>query len=942
MRKTNTPKRLWDDCIEYIAGTRRLSYVDSFKLQGEVPETVVTGITADISRYAEFSFYQWIWWHDTEVQFPGDKKTLGRYLGPSTDVGSMMTSKVLRVTGNTRHVSSFTALSDDELRDPDTIRRMREFDKIITRRLGPAFEAGELPEDETPEFELYADDDGKDIVDTPERDDVDEDAYDAYLKAEVLLPLRGEMKTGRVTRRKRDSDGNVIGRSHQQPILDTREYVVEFPDGTEEAYAANILAQNMIAQCDLEGNQYLLLEGIVDHKQGDDAVTRADATVMINGRAYPRKTTKGWKLCVEWRDGTTTWESLSRLKESNPVEVAEYAVANGLVDEPAFKWWVPFTLKKRDAIISAVNKRYWKRTHKFGIRLPHSVQEAIAIDKEEGNTLWQDAMQKEMNNVMVAFKILKEGESAPPGYQQIPCHMIFDVKLDNFTRKARMVAGGHKTETPATLTYASVVSRDSVRIALMMAALHDLEVKAADIQNAYLTAPCTEKIWTVCGPEFGPNEGKKAIMVRALYGLKSSGSAFRNHLADCMRHLGYTQCMADPDVWMKAMTRPDDGFKYYAYALLYVDDVLIVHHDGMAALKEIDYYFHMKESSMGDPDLYLGAKLRRFRMPNGVVSWVQSPSKYVQEAVKNVETHLRSKYDRSLIRKATSPFPRDYEPELDISEELDSEDASFYQSQIGVLRWAVELGRIDIITEVSYLASQLALPRRGHLEAVFHMFAYLKIHHNFLLALDPTYPEIDLHAFNDGTDWKGFYGDAKELIPPNIPEARGKEVVMRMFVDSDHAGDKLTRRSRTGFLIYLNMAPVLWYSKKQGTIEGAVFGAEFVAMRTSTEACRGLRYKLRMMGILVDEPVYIYGDNMSVIHNTQRPESTLKKKSNSICYHYMREAVAMGEVMTSHIRSENNPADICTKIISGGEKRNHLVSLILYNAGEDGFAFQKN
>ena len=93
------------------------------------------------------------------------------------------------------------------------------------------------------------------------------------------------------------------------------------------------------------------------------------------------------------------------------------------------------------------------------------------------------------------------------------CHIIFNVKMDNFKRKTRLVAGGHMIDTPANLKYASVVSRESVRIELTIAALNDLQVKAGDIQNAYLTAPCAEKIWTTCGPKFGANSGKKAIIV---------------------------------------------------------------------------------------------------------------------------------------------------------------------------------------------------------------------------------------------------------------------------------------------------------------------------------------------------------------------------------------------------------------------------------------------
>jgi Reverse transcriptase (RNA-dependent DNA polymerase) len=154
--------------------------------------------------------------------------------------------------------------------------------------------------------------------------------------------------------------------------------------------------------------------------------------------------------------------------------------------------------------------------------------------------------------------------------------------MEDFKRKARYVAGGHMTEALPVLTSASVVSRDTVRIALTIATLHDLQVKTSDIQNAYLTAPVSEKIWVICGPEFGSNAGKQALIVCALYGLKSAGAAFRNHLADCMRSLGYESCLADADLWMKRTTRPDDGFEYYCYVLLYVDDILCIHHDAVA------------------------------------------------------------------------------------------------------------------------------------------------------------------------------------------------------------------------------------------------------------------------------------------------------------------------------------------------------------------------
>jgi hypothetical protein len=245
-----------------------------------------------------------------------------------------------------------------------------------------------------------------------------------------------------------------------------------------------------------------------------------------------------------------------------------------------------------------------------------------------------------MKEVRIAFNILPDGHAAPIGYQKIPCHMIYDVKMEDFRRKARLVAGGQRTEAPATITYASVVSRETVRLALTIAALNDLEVKVGDVLNAYITAPVKEKVWTVLGPEFGPDAGRSAIVVRALYGLKSAGAAFRAHLASFMRQMGYSSCKADPDLWLKAEIRPDDNIRYYSYILCYVDDILCIHHDPMSVMNEINGYLPLKPSSVGDPDIYLGAKLKQTQLPNGVWAWGLSPSKYVAQAVKNCQTHL--------------------------------------------------------------------------------------------------------------------------------------------------------------------------------------------------------------------------------------------------------------------------------------------------------------
>ena len=379
-----------------------------------------------------------------------------------------------------------------------------------------------------------------------------------------------------------------------------------------------------------------------------------------------------------------------------------------------------------------------------------------------------------------------------------------------------MCANGNETGTPDVPTYASVVLRESVRIALTYAALNDLEVKTSDIENVYLTAPTQEKLYTVLGTEFGEDAGKTAIIVRAIYGTKSSGAAFRNHLADCMEMMGYTSCMADRDVWMKKFQKSDKSW-YWGYMLMYVDDALCINADSISQLNRLDRYFKMKEGSIGDPDIYLGGKVSEQHVHNHkddetTRCWGISPTKYVRDAIENVESHLKKK-GHSLPKKGfKAPFTNGYRPEMDLSDELGPHDASYYQSQIGILRWMVELGRTDIIDEVSELSSQLALPREGHLEAVYGIYAYLKYKNNTMMLFDPTYPEIDYSAFPK-RDWDHFYGNVKEILPPDMPEPLGYEVILRLYVDADYAGDNVNRRSRTGFFIFLNNAPIIWVSK---------------------------------------------------------------------------------------------------------------------------------
>jgi hypothetical protein len=573
-----------------------------------------------------------------------------------------------------------------------------------------------------------------------------------------------------------------------------------------------------------------------------------------------------------------------------------------------------------------------KVSHKYGIEVPTSIEHGCKLDERNGDTYWRDALSKEMKNVGIAFQVLDEGQNQPVGWSKVTGHIIFDVKMD-FTRKARWVLDGHKTPNPIGSTYAGVVSRESVRIALTYAALNGLDVVAADIRNAYLQAPSSQKDYIICGPEFGlENQGKKALITRALYGGKSAGKDFRNHLRSCMRHLDFKSCLADPDVWMRPAQKPD-GSEYWEYVLIYTDDVLVISTNGEQILREgIGKYFELKEESIGPPKLYLGGSMREVELENGVKAWAFGSSQYVQEAVRNVERYLDLK-GGSLPNRAETPMQTSYRPELDVTPELSTTDAAYFQSVIGILRWIVELGRVDICLEVSMLSSHLALPREGHLAQVFHVFSYLKKYHNTEMVFDPSDPVINEAEFErkDWTSSEFGHVSGEEERPANAPQPRGFSFTIRAKVDADHAADTVTRRSRTGFLVYLNSAPVHWMSKKQGSVESSTFGSEFCAMKHCCEYLRGLRYKLRMMGIACEEPAYIQGDNQSVLYNTSIPDSTLKKKSQSIAYHFVREGSARDEWRTSYVNTNDNESDLLTKMLPAGEKRKGHVRNLLHH-----------
>jgi hypothetical protein len=321
---------------------------------GQVPETIMPGNTANISHIAEFGWYDWVMFCDNRPSFPNDKLILGCYLAPAIDTGSALTAKILKSNGVFVSRSTLWHRTDEEHYSPVHIDMRRKFDESIELHLGPAALPQDFPaEDLTPDPTYYDDTDAMD----PEYGDTEvmPKTGDNYLSAELMLPKGGVLVKGHMTVRKRDRDGNPVVHANDNPILDTRSYIVNFDDGDQTELTANMIAESLYLQCDPDGSQYVLLEEIVDHRRLPTAMKLSDQrNVCTNRKTYLKCSTVGWQLCCQWKDGSASWENIADLKESHPIETAEYAKILGIDYEPAFNWWVPHILKKRDRIISLV------------------------------------------------------------------------------------------------------------------------------------------------------------------------------------------------------------------------------------------------------------------------------------------------------------------------------------------------------------------------------------------------------------------------------------------------------------------------------------------------------------------------------------------------------------------------------------------------------------
>jgi hypothetical protein len=376
MTRTNTPRILWDFCCQYTAELRNFLARPTPHLKGRTPHEILTGNTPDISEFLEFSWYEPIWYFEPEP-FPQQTRKMARWIGVAHRVGQAMYYWLLPPTGIPIARTTIQKIKQDDMMTDqvkDAINQLDTTLKVNLRSDNP-----EIP------FMLYRENmQLEDMeVDEPiqpetsvqEIDDIELDAYDELLLTEPLLEKDGELVRAKITGRKRDQEGNLVGHYSTNPLLNTRVFIAEFPDGHVQEYNANKIIEAIYDNVDENGVDELFFEAIVGHERTPEA-----------DQATGSYTTKGWRICVSWKDGTSSWHTLAEIKDSYPLQLAEYAIQHQLDKEAAFIWWIKPTVKHKKTFIKAAKRRFAKRSHKFGIKVPQTVEEALQKDKETKTT----------------------------------------------------------------------------------------------------------------------------------------------------------------------------------------------------------------------------------------------------------------------------------------------------------------------------------------------------------------------------------------------------------------------------------------------------------------------------------------------------------------------------------------------------------------------------
>jgi len=514
--------------------------------------------------------------------------------------------------------------------------------------------------------------------------------------------------------------------------------------------------------------------------------------------------------------------------------------------------------------------------------------------------------------------------------------MIFDKKQSG-QLKARLVIGGHVVDASGHDVYASTMKTISARALMLIASANKMPVLTGDIGNAYLYARTNLQVYCRLGSEFNIYDkdipiGAIASVEKAWYGLPTSANRWSAHLANTLLSMGFKPTRFDSDIWI----RPN-GRDSYDYIGAHTDDLMCVSYRAQEIIDTIKKTYTIKE--IKPPSFHLGCDYRAEE--DG--SWSVGTKTYVSEALKKVKEIL-GRLDRpdgsATLGLAGVPMAESYKPEVDDSERLDLEAHRKYQQLIGIAQWLITCGRFDLSFAVTSLSRFSAAPRAGHMKAVITMFQYLNgnqskwINFNSKTHIPPKELENPLKGMNDQTlDWSRMYPDAEEELDKNFPSPRGVPLDSAVYFDSNWAHDEITRRSISGVISFIGNTPVSWISRRQGAIATSTYSAELCAAKVGAEEVISLRYMLRSLGVPVDGPTLLIGDNLGSLMSVTATGSPCKKKHSEIAYHYVRECNAASIVKIRKIHTDWNYSDLLTKAL-GKNKFWLLVNKLFYNSAK--------
>ena len=926
LRYANAPLVFWCYCLMFIVDC--LNHTAHRGLGWRTPKERIDGETPDISVF-RFYFWQPVWYYEPTAKYPSPNFLPGRFVGIAWDHGDAFTYKI------------WTEPDNDWTKGTELIRnivkpRGQDVTQAAHDHSGLGFQRKDADKQRSRKGKRKRPTGAAERQQTSQEERAGRGVRFSELSPQIIANGKDAEETG-AEQPTTPTPATIHTSTSTQP----EEPIVTDPTSRDQKRTHEMLSSEVQSPDD---EARYLMEGYDPFDEGPsvdmgkevyDSLSPSESATVGGGKAVAIAA-HDWRegrlrLKVVWSTDDTSWEELRDMKEDYPRMTAQYIVKNEVTrstrDDRTLAWaknhlrnldravrrivrLYDFYLDGNDEVYSvrrAQNRKRKKaynpqKQYKFGVQVPRNVREALELDKANGNTLWEDAIKLEVQTLtdMECFEFKPSGHDPGAEYQKTILHMVWDVKQD-LRRKARLVAGGHLVDALDHDIYSSTVKGISVRLLHVIAHKAGLEQLCGDVGNAYVNAFTNERVYAIAGPEFGELEGQVIIIRKALYGLRTSSERWYCHCADTLRGLEFEPTRYDRDVWIR---KSEDG-THYEYICTHVDDFMIVSKRPDLIMEMMQAIYKVK--TIGPPDYYLGNDYKKDRRGRYCIGC----KKYLVEAISRVERMFGT------LKKYAIPSVTGDHPEEDTSELLSDDEHRKYQMLIGILVWAVTIGRLDVAHPTTSLSRFTASPRKGHLERLLRVFGYLKKRVNRRIVVDSRDPiyiggeealQIDFTE-ELGTDYPG----ACEEVDTKLPEPLVDEMAITVFVDSDHAHDKVTRRSITGIIIFVGRTPVFYSSKRQGAIETSTYSAEFCAMKTAVEETIAVRYMLRCLGVKVDYASTILGDNLGVIQNSSISESLLKKKHVAISYHKVREAAAAGIVHPVKTDGADNFADILTK-----------------------------